>query len=78
MQHGALNDIVYPVNGGMEDWAYAHSWENNSDICNPYTYKYENDSEINYNAYRCSILLIELGNDKKPDEELLGHSKNIL
>jgi hypothetical protein len=25
---GRLNHIVYPVTGGMEDWAYAASWEN--------------------------------------------------
>ena len=27
-RHGALNDpkIIYPVGGGMEDWAYAASW----------------------------------------------------
>ena len=22
-----MNSLVYPVNGGMEDWAYAASWE---------------------------------------------------
>lgn len=24
---GRLTDLVYAVNGGMEDWGYAASWE---------------------------------------------------
>jgi hypothetical protein len=27
---GRLNDVVYPVAGGMEDWAYGASWQPNS------------------------------------------------
>ena len=26
-QYGDMNSMVYPVNGGMEDWAYAGSWD---------------------------------------------------
>jgi hypothetical protein len=22
-----MNDVVYPVHGGMEDWGYAASWD---------------------------------------------------
>jgi hypothetical protein len=29
---GLLTDVVYAVNGGMEDWSYAASWENNFTI----------------------------------------------
>jgi len=25
---GAITDVVYGVEGGMEDWAYAAGWEN--------------------------------------------------
>ena len=25
---GTINSLVYPVNGGAEDWAYAGSWMN--------------------------------------------------
>ena len=25
---GPISDVVYAVEGGMEDWAYAAGWEN--------------------------------------------------
>jgi hypothetical protein len=25
---GAITDVVYGVEGGMEDWAYSAGWEN--------------------------------------------------
>jgi hypothetical protein len=28
LQTGAITDVVYGVEGGMEDWAYAAGWEN--------------------------------------------------
>ena len=28
ISYGAMTDTVYEVDGGMEDWAYAASWEN--------------------------------------------------
>jgi hypothetical protein len=34
---GTLNKIVYPVRGGMEDWAYAASWDKQS-VCKPKSY----------------------------------------
>jgi hypothetical protein len=38
--YGRLNDNVYPVNGGMEDWAYGGSWEKDAigEGCDPSTY----------------------------------------
>ena len=36
---GRLNSIVYPVTGGMEDWAYAASWDTGyAPKCSPRTY----------------------------------------
>jgi len=30
---GPITDIVYGVEGGMEDWAYGAGWENEVIIC---------------------------------------------
>ena len=36
---GTLNKVVYPVKGGMEDWAYTGSWDKgNVHPCKPTTY----------------------------------------
>ena len=36
---GEMNDVIYPVEGGMEDWAYGGSWHNEKTYCRPNTYK---------------------------------------
>ena len=36
--HGTMNSFVYPVHGGMEDWAYAGSWAGSSKPCTPRTF----------------------------------------
>ena len=37
---GPMNTAVYPVTGGMEDWAYAASWDKTGYVkaCKPTTY----------------------------------------
>ena len=38
---GPINDLVYPVDGGMEDWSYAAGWEASPKpitVCKPTTY----------------------------------------
>jgi Zinc carboxypeptidase len=38
-EYGPMNSILYPVYGGMEDWAYAASWDNSLAVkCQPTTY----------------------------------------
>jgi Zinc carboxypeptidase len=38
-EYGPMNEILYPVYGGMEDWAYAGSWDNSLAVkCQPTTY----------------------------------------
>jgi hypothetical protein len=37
-EYGAMNSILYPVNGGMEDWAYAGSWDSLVVQCRPGTF----------------------------------------
>jgi hypothetical protein len=35
-RYGAMNDVIYPVNGAMEDWGYAASWDTDNVVqCNP-------------------------------------------
>lgn len=39
---GDMSSTVYPVNGGLEDWAYGASWDTQGggtvDNCDPKTY----------------------------------------
>jgi hypothetical protein len=84
---GRLNDLVYPVNGGMEDWGYASSWENNFI---PETIKPCQPTNSRYNPYpsertiyssdmlRAFNFLVETSDDKEPPENTLGTNDQIL
>jgi len=85
---GTMNDVVYGVNGGMEDWGYAASWENsfipegNSlpfSPCKPVTYGgYDEDKTIYTNfTNRAFNILVETSNDKEPDASTLGLLSDI-
>jgi hypothetical protein len=75
-----MNDLVYPVRGGFEDWAYSGSWEGYpviTDGCNPTTYGGYNQEKTKYSknypdAVKAISLLIETSNDKTPNEQTLG------
>jgi hypothetical protein len=75
-----MNDIVYAVAGGMEDWGYAASWENELSPsgpvlqCEPTTYGgYDKHKSVYDNAtHRAFNILIETSDDKAPDEYSLG------
>ena len=77
---GKMNDMVYPVRGGFEDWAYSASWEGEPVIthfCNPKTYGGYSLSKTNYrknypNAIKAISFLLETSNDKIPPEDHLG------
>jgi hypothetical protein len=83
---GRLNDIVYPVWGGMEDWAYAGSWENafypNSiQTCTPTTYGgYPADRTSSYPdaALRAFNILVETADQKEPRDNTLGGAEGVL
>ena len=72
-----MNSIVYPVHGGMEDWAYAASWDRSLAVrggCAGYdrsrTASYDDASN------RCSMILVETSKRKAgpvqgSDEHLL-------
>lgn len=74
---GTMQDIVYDVGGGFEDWAYAASWDtvNVSKTCGVDTgYQIINYTDTSNRAF---VYLIEAGYDKIPDEEDLGNELSI-
>jgi hypothetical protein len=72
---GTMNDLVYPVRGGMEDWAYASSWAKEySKGCQPETYKGYSAAQTQYgdSVLRAVNILVETSKDKAPPEKELG------
>ncbi|TYZ60972.1 hypothetical protein PybrP1_005327 [[Pythium] brassicae (nom. inval.)] len=85
---GTMNDVVYGVTGGMEDWAYAASWENAFERdgaqkpfqpCKPATFGGYPAEKTMYNnlTHRAFNMLIETSNDKQPTETTLGAVEDI-
>lgn len=78
---GTMNDIVYPVRGGMEDWAYASSWDlKRSNTCHPDTFGGYAASKTNYNnaTLRAFNMLVETSKLKTPDKYMLGSDWEVL
>lgn len=81
---GTMNDVVYPVKGGMEDWAYSASWEGSPIItqpCKPNTYGgYKEENTIYEKKYKDALksvmFLFEVSQEKQPPEFLLGKRNN--
>lgn len=76
-----MNDLVYPVNGGMEDWAYAGSWDPNLVTpCDPITYDGYPKSQTIYDnsTLRVFNMLVETSNHKTPYQYELGTSLDIM
>ncbi|RHY51431.1 hypothetical protein DYB34_008494 [Aphanomyces astaci] len=79
---GTMNDVVYGVYGGMEDWAYAASWENSfgsdSDSiftpCTPTQYGPYPAYKTTYNnkTHRAFNILVETSDLKRPAQTALG------
>jgi len=77
---GDMSGMVYSVTGGMEDWAYSGSWEGSPIItqpCTPTTYSQYDSKKTNYDTYHKDALksimfLLEVSNDKVPEQKLLG------
>jgi hypothetical protein len=67
-----MSSTVYPVRGGMEDWAYGAGWDYNDDqsatinFCKPKTYALKNVhmSKEDYQHIRTAMYLLETA-DKK-------------
>jgi hypothetical protein len=82
---GRMNDIVYAVDGGMEDWGYAASWENAYTspkpigTCNPSTYGGYAAAKSSYNnaTHRAFNILIETSTSKNPTASSLGTNATL-
>ncbi|ETN22255.1 hypothetical protein PPTG_02243 [Phytophthora nicotianae INRA-310] len=84
---GTMNDIVYGVTGGMEDWGYAASWENQFydaksqpfHPCEPTTFGgYPKEKTIYNNiTHRAFNMLVETSNSKEPNTADLGNFKEL-
>jgi hypothetical protein len=77
---GDMTTTVYPVGGGMEDWAYGAGWDRAKDAtlskCTPQTYllsEKENKVSFKDSAHiRTAIYLIETSMNKLPRDYTLG------
>ncbi|HLF06532.1 MAG TPA: Ig-like domain-containing protein, partial [Thermoplasmata archaeon] len=86
--YGRQNDpsIIYPVKGGMEDWGYAASWENNYTNpkpvpeCNPSANGGWDPAKTRYNgaSHRSANILVETSTSKQPAESSFGTDENVL
>jgi hypothetical protein len=88
---GTMNDIVYGVTGGMEDWGYAASWENDFvseegdgahkpfQPCEPTTFGgYPTNKTVYNNAtHRAFNILVETSKSKHPTEDELGRFEDL-
>lgn len=77
-----MTSVVYPVGGGLEDWAYAAGWDKapgaSLSECIPRTYplpeNFFNDSTDHIST---AIYLIEMDDSKNPREDTYG-ARNII
>lgn len=71
---GTLQDVVYNVHGGFEDWAYAASWDHRNvpQACRdaPEPYDRPRHSEVSNRAF---VFLVEAGFAKVPLKETMGN-----
>lgn len=81
-QAGPCNDpkIIYPVHGGMEDWAYGASWHQSATVCTPSTHGGYPPEKTRYNnlTHRMPNFLVEASTRKKPSERELGTDADVL
>lgn len=79
--YGNMNELVYPVRGGMEDWAYAGSWDPDRVIsCEPGSFGgYPKEKTVyNNSTLRVFNMLIETSNKKIPPKSTLGTSLDVM
>ena len=82
---GRLNSLVYPVAGGMEDWAYAAGWDHGAvRPCTPTSFGGYPASRTDYannghaEALRAYNILVETWDRKRPYESELGTDEAML
>lgn len=79
-KYGTMNDEVYYVRGGMEDWAYAGSWDTERvKPCQPSTFGGYPVEKTQYNnsTLRAFNMLVETSDIKEPKNDL-GTSLDVL
>jgi len=83
---GKMGDIIYAVQGGLEDWAYAASWANNLENktermkCNTKNYGGfdENLLKLNEQTIRFPLYLVETWYNKHPPANEYGNENGIM
>lgn len=77
---GNMGALVYPVHGGMEDWAYGASWSGQAVQCKPSTFGGYPRAKTEYSrgTHRCITYLVETSRSKAPAENTLGDSDDVL
>ena len=70
---GRMNSVVYPVDGGMEDWIYAAGWDKNN-VASCKNMKSDKNGADN----KALVFLVETSDRKKPLENTLGSCDDIL
>jgi hypothetical protein len=76
-----MNDYVYPVNGGMEDWAYGASWDTERVVqCTPDTFGGYPAEKTTYDnsTLRVFNMLVECSNSKIPRASTLGSAVDLM
>ncbi|KAH8078118.1 hypothetical protein JL720_9793 [Aureococcus anophagefferens] len=74
-RHSRMNSIVYPVHGGMEDWAYAASWDKPLAVpggCAAPGYDRARTASYDDASNRCFMVLVETSNAKAGPPRLFG------
>jgi hypothetical protein len=76
---GDMTSVVYPVGGGMEDWAYGAGWDTQQSkaaiqSCDPQTYPLDKDffTKTSLSHIATAIYLIEMDDNKNPPESAYG------
>ena len=78
--YGTMDQVIYTVQGSLEDWGYASSWDTNVVTqCAPTTYGGYDAEKTVYPPYtnRMFSMLVETSMDKTPTSNL-GTSLNVL
>lgn len=79
-EYGTLNELLYFVRGGMEDWAYAASWTPDlTGTCTPSQFGGYPPEKTQYSnsTLRAFNILVETSTQKEPTSQL-GNSFDVL
>ena len=71
----AINSIIYPVFGGMEDWMYASAWDkSNLRRCSSPRLRTATEESDG----RAAVFLVETSDEKQPPVNVLGTMTHVL